>query len=71
MASKIIEARIVCPFYIREGKTTILCEGSIGNTICAQKFKNIAQKARHEVDYCSREGGKRCPQYRAVSLKYI
>ena len=70
MASKLIEARIMCPYYIRESKTTILCEGSIGNTICVQKFQNISQKARHEGDYCSKDGGRRCPQYRAVSLKY-
>lgn len=70
MASKIIEARIMCPFYLRESKTTIMCEGAIGNTICAQKFQSIAEKARHEVDYCCKEGGKRCPQFRAVSMKY-
>ena len=70
MASKLIESRIMCPFYVRESKTAIVCEGVIGDTLCAQKFPSISEKARHEVDYCSREGGRRCPQFRAVSLKY-
>jgi len=68
--SKLIEARILCPYYLRESKSTIICEGAIGGTICAQKFQSIAAKARHEVDYCSKEGGRRCPQFRAVSMKY-
>ncbi len=69
--SKQIEARILCPYYLRESKSTIICEGAIDGTICAQKFQSIAAKARHEVDYCSKEGGRRCPQFRAVSIKYF
>ncbi|MBQ8474661.1 MAG: hypothetical protein IJ499_03250 [Clostridia bacterium] len=56
MANKTIDALVYCPFYICEGKTTITCEGIIGDKTVSQ-FKNENDKKYHENNFCI---GKTC-----------
>lgn len=68
--SKLIEGRIECPFYIKEGDCFIRCEGCIGGTECIHRFTDNKEKARYENEVCSVFGGKRCEHHRNVAVQY-
>lgn len=70
MVDKNTEAKITCPFFIRENRSSLVCEGVVDETQLTQHFMSCSEKALHMKNYCNREGGMRCPVYRAVNLKY-
>ena len=37
--SKMIEGRIECPFYLKEGDSFIACEGILNGTKCFHRFQ--------------------------------
>lgn len=56
---------ILCPFYIAQGSTDIICEGTVPETTCTQRFKYKTDKQRQQESFC--EGCfKRCEHYIAV-----
>ncbi len=68
--SKMIEGRIECPFYLKEGDGFIACEGVLAGTRCIHQFKSNSHKRSYEIAVCSSGGGKKCHHYRTVSLLY-
>lgn len=68
--SKSIEEAIECPFYIAEGDNFIICEGLVKNVKCVNKFRSKTEKRIQEETVCSKNCGKKCNHYRAVSLLY-
>ncbi len=68
--SKMIEGRIECPFYLKEGDGFITCEGVLKGTECIHSFKSNELKRYHENSVCSSSGGRNCQHYRTVSLLY-
>jgi hypothetical protein len=70
MSPNYIDTKIECPFYIKDIKKEILCEGSIVDTVSIQKFRSASKRIEYEQDYCSVNGGRKCPHYRAVDLRY-
>ncbi len=68
--SKMIEGRIECPFYLKEGDGFIVCEGVLNGTKCVHRFQDNKQKRHHEVSVCSCSGGRNCRHYRTVSILY-
>lgn len=68
--SKMIEGRIECPFYLKEGESYIACEGVLNGTKCFHKFPNDKQKRCYEIAICCVSGGRNCQHYRTVSLLY-
>ena len=68
--SKSIEGAIECPFYLKEGKRFIKCEGILNGTICTHSFNSDKEKLFFENTVCSVFGGKRCAHHRAVALLY-
>ncbi len=68
--SKQIESVIECPFYLKEGKGFITCEGVLSKKACKHTFPTDEEKRKYEIDYCSVKGGRNCPHYRAVSTLY-
>lgn len=68
--SKLIEGRIECPFYLKEGESYIACEGVLNGTKCVHKFRDNKEKTQHEISVCSMSGGRKCQHYRTVSMLY-
>lgn len=68
--SKEIESMIECPFYIKEGKKFISCEGLLDNTSTVQQFETDLFKKSHQYNFCCVNGGKKCPHYRNIALLY-
>lgn len=68
--SKLIEGKIECPYYLKEGNGFIKCEGCIRGTECVHRFHSDAQKVRYEEKVCSNLGGRSCEHYRVVSRLY-
>lgn len=68
--SKLIESRIECPFYLKEGDGFIACEGIVAGTRCVHQFKSNTHKRNYENTVCSSNGGRKCQHYRTVSILY-
>ncbi len=68
--SKMIEGRIECPFYLKEGERFISCEGVLDNTSSTHRFKSNEEKRKYEFTVCCVNGGKKCPHHRTVSVLY-
>lgn len=69
MANKTIDALVYCPFYICEGKTTITCEGIIGDKTVNQ-FKNENDKKDHENNFCTGKCCHGCSIYCSLMVNY-
>lgn len=67
---KAIEAQIECPFYIKEGKGFITCEGIIKGTVDMHCFKSDNEKAMFEVNVCGSDCGRKCVHYKRVNDLY-
>ena len=68
--SKLIEGKIECPFYLKEGNSFIKCEGGICGTECVHRFKDNTEKTKYETEVCSKCGGRNCVYYRMVAVIY-
>ena len=68
--SKAIEGQIECPFYLKEGKGFIVCEGLIKNTTILSRFPDNDTKKDYQQEFCSCKGGRKCLLYRAISKRY-
>ena len=68
--SKAIETLIECPFYIKENRTCIFCEGSIKNTIVTHNFRTDYEKQNHQVWVCGENQGKNCPHHQTLMKLY-
>lgn len=70
MSNKAIDALVFCPFYAREGKVTITCEGIVGATTVSH-FKSEKEKKEHENDFCTVQHCKGCGVYSAIMQNYM
>ena len=68
--TKKIEGSIECPFYLKEGKGFISCEGLLNKSECTHTFSSDSDKTRYETKNCCVKGGRSCPHYRAVAMLY-
>ena len=68
--SKMIEGRIECPSYLKEGDSFIACEGILNGTKCFHRFQDNKKKRYYEIAVCSSQGGRNCQHYRTVSMLY-
>ncbi len=69
MANKTIDALVYCPFYISEAKTSITCEGIIGDKTVNQ-FVNEKEKRNHEENFCIGKCCHGCGVYSALMVNY-
>lgn len=69
MANKAIDAMIYCPFYICEAKTTITCEGIIGDKT-VNHFTTEKDKYDHEKNFCTGRCCHGCGVYSALMVNY-
>ena len=69
MANKTIDALVYCPFYISEAKTSITCEGIIGDRTM-NYFNSEKEKKDHENNFCTGKCCRGCAVYGALSIKY-
>ena len=68
--SKIIERKIECPFYLKEGNGFITCEGVLNGTECTHSFSSNFMKKNYEEKICCSSGGRKCHHYRNLSILY-
>ena len=68
--SKLIEGKIECPFYLKEGNSFIKCEGGICGTECVHRFGDNDKKLKYETEVCSKNGGRKCVYHRMVAEIY-
>lgn len=69
MANKTIDALVFCPFYMSEAKTTITCEGIIGD-YTVSRFHSEKEKADHEKNFCTGVFCKGCSIHAAIMQNY-
>lgn len=60
----------ICPFYRREAKLSIICEGYTEKQQLGMKFENEKEKLRWQQEYCLRYYYPRCPLAGAVLNHY-
>lgn len=70
MANKTIDALVFCPFYLREARLTITCEGIVGETTVS-KFSTQKKKEEHEYSFCTGRQCAGCGVYSALMQNYI
>ena len=68
--NKTIDAQVLCPFYLREDKNTIGCEGIIDGTSVITKFPGIAVKKLFMQAHCLFCNGCGCPLADTLNRKY-
>lgn len=69
MANKTIDALVFCPFYVREARTTITCEGIIGS-VTVNRFNTEREKVEHENNFCTGKTCLGCGVHSALSGNY-
>ena len=57
---------VMCPFYVKDEKTIITCEGFPGATVHKQVYPNRASLQKQIEIYCSTWNHKRCEAYRLI-----
>ena len=60
---------VKCPFYIKDERGEISCEGIIENTFTTVHM-NPKRKPKYMAEYCCSYGYSTCPIYLAVAKKY-
>ena len=71
MASFSGGANTICPFYIKEAKKSITCEGLIDGVDCLMRFTDEGAKIAFQAENCERgDYFARCPQAVALEEKY-
>ena len=60
---------VKCPFYKKDNKTKIICEGVINDT-CTQPFKSTKKKEIYKNNYCCTFHYKECPYFKLLDRKY-
>ena len=69
MANKTIDALVFCPFYKSEARTTITCEGIIGE-YTVSRFMSEREKAEHEKNFCTGKYCMGCGVHAALMQNY-
>lgn len=71
MPNQATAARVVCPFYLRDKTTTLVCEGIKQNDPFALRFRERADKVRWMCAYCEKyEYAKACPNAKQLMEIY-
>ena len=70
MPNKAIDALAFCPFYVTEARTTITCEGIIGESTL-NKFYSEADTEYHEDNFCKSKTCVGCGVYSALIQNYV
>lgn len=60
--------KVKCPFYKKETKNCICCEGSFSES-CIYNFGTSLLKKKHQVLYCNNQF-QNCPHFLDVNEKY-
>lgn len=71
MGFDFVDKYIVCPFYQKEERTKIHCEGIDKNTLIQLYFINKEFKMLHEKRYCmDLNNYTKCPLYTIIAKQY-
>lgn len=66
-----IVANVECPFFVTYNKNAITCEGYLpkSNRVKHQ-FSRYVDCVKHLCQFCSVDGGKKCPHHKMVASLY-
>lgn len=70
MASTTGASNSICPYYIREYKRSITCEGLIDGEETLHRFRSVKEKCAHQRRCCFRYDYDRCPYAKALDDIY-
>lgn len=71
MAHTVGGGRTRCPYYLREDRLCIDCEGFAGGSTVTQTFVDEAAKERWQARRCfTMQYGRRCPVAKVLEAKY-
>lgn len=65
-----LDVIIQCPFFVRESKDMLCCEGYISETCMTTSFSTRAQKLRYIYSHCVKVDGGSCYLARSLFEKY-
>lgn len=60
---------VICPFYRKNSKESITCEGMIPDTRCMHSFRSAPERAKHMGIFCGAMY-RNCEAYAAIMEKY-
>jgi len=64
-------SRTVCPFYLKEARKSITCEGLADGTMSMTRFASEEEKQRFQAENCEMYNFDRfCPMAAALMRKY-
>ena len=64
------ETRVKCPYFVKNLRELLVCEGCLPNTRMTTRFPDSAAKARHMETNCYLPDGGDCPLAKAVRGRY-
>lgn len=71
MANRTGSAKAICPFYQKEAKLSITCEGLSDRTVCMTRFESVEDKAQFQAMNCEMYNYEHCcPLAAALMSKY-
>lgn len=65
MSTQYTSVYVRCPFYRREARNVVKCEGIVDNSRLAMEFSSNIQKAEWKEMMCN-EGYTECPLYKVI-----
>lgn len=63
-------ARVICPYYIREARYSITCEGALPGTWNMMRFETPELKEDHQRDFCEDFCYVGCPVAQLLEEKH-
>lgn len=71
MANHTYGARTICPFYLKEARLSITCEGLSDGTVCMTRFETTEAKEDFQAMNCEMYNYENCcPLAAALMQKY-
>lgn len=59
-----------CPFYEKESRRTVICEGVVERNRLHMKFATEGTCAKYRMDYCYSMCWENCPVAKMLNAKY-
>ena len=69
MSESYCDKSVRCPFYRKETKNSLKCDGLISNT-CNHNFETAIQKKKHKSNYCTWDYFN-CHYYKQINIKHL
>lgn len=68
MANHTGSARAICPFYVKEARLSITCEGLSEGTVCMTRFATTEEKTQYQAMNCEMYNYENCCRLAAALM---